>query len=140
MSVNQLLHRYVYLQSSSDEIIAVRKYLKEDFSRCFDVIGMMRERAECDVMGRKLSSEENIDESIAPSFARHRCAAPRKKLSFLGDFRRRIQDFVNEGEEDDYSIFEVEIPQQTFPSSIAEREVTMSGFIVWLNDYLETDD
>ncbi len=146
--MNELLRRYVCLQCTPDEISVVHEYLEADFSRCFDVIEMMRERAENDLS--VLSGNRSLCYDLqhlkltneVPSESRSEYAPPRRKLSFLGDFRRKIQDFINEGEEEDES-FEADVEttgQESTSRFVMEREVTASGFMVWLNDYLETDD
>lgn len=145
--MNELLRRYVCLQCTPDEINVVHEYLEADFSRCFDVIEMMRERAENDlsVLSVKPSMSVRafgltIDLS---SDACPECVQQSRKLSFLGKFRRKMQDFINEGEED-AEPFDDDVVETTNQYSMsrfpAEREVTASGFMVWLNDYLETDD
>lgn len=143
--MDELLRRYVCLQCTPDEISVVHEYLEADFSRCFDVIKMMRERAEKDlsVLSGNRSLCDDVQHSMPmPSEACTDYAPPKRKWSFLDDFRRKIQNFINEGEEEDKS-FEADVETSKQDSMLrfaVEREVSASGFMVWLNDYLETDD
>lgn len=45
MNIEQLLKRYANLHCTKEEIHCVHNYIKENFSRCFEVIRLMKARA-----------------------------------------------------------------------------------------------
>lgn len=149
MSMDRLFREYVYLQCSPDEINIVHENLEADFCRCFDIIEMMRERAENDLSvfsGETLLQERPVSEieegDSVPAYMRSVHQVPRKMMSFLDDFRRKVEDFINEGEDDDEdSVSDAELIRQEPVCSSVEKggSVAASDFMSWLNDYLATD-
>ena len=103
---NALLYRYVYLQCEADEIERVHALLKADFSHCFEVIRMMRERAAEELplpepmiaipSGSCPGYPSEEDRAYVPR--RQRAMASYTKGSLFSRIHKKMMDFINEGE------------------------------------------
>lgn len=141
-----LLYRYVYLQCGAEEIEQVRALLKADFSHCFEVIRIMRERAAAELpLAESISvvspsfpssyDDVEIEEDMAMPERRSFAPASRGGSFFLR-LCQKVIDFINEGEEED-SRYKASFDQ---PSDIGASRVSSADFLSLLGRYLAEPD
>ena len=145
---NALLYRYVYLQCEADEIERVHALLKADFSHCFEVIRMMRERAAEELplpepmiaipSGSCPGYPSEEDRAYVPR--RQRAMASYAKGSLFSLIHKKMMDFINEGETVTDSD-DVDYDDSSVMMSFAiEPRVSSDEFLSLLGRYLSEPD
>lgn len=136
---NALLYRYVYLQCGIDEIEQVHALLKADFSHCFEVIRMMRERAAEEL---PLAASITAIPSVYCSgyFPEEEVKASYSKGSLFSRIRKKMMDFINEGEEES-KYDDTDYDESSVMMSLAiEPRVSSDEFLSLLGRYLAEPD
>ncbi len=144
---NDLLYRYVYLQCSPEEVESVHTLLKTDFSRCFEVIKMMRERAAeelplaaapSSMPSSFYSSYDEVDEEAAWK-PRKQCYAPARE-TFFSRMCKKVMDFINEGEEPEEDEILYNRPSPSMSYYNKQSIASSNEFLMLLDRYLAESD
>lgn len=146
---NALLYRYVYLQCGTDEIEQVHALLKTDFSHCFEVIRMMRERAAEELplaasitaIPPVYSPAYSLEGEVKASMSRRKSVeASYSKGSLFSRIRKKMMDFINEDEEES-KYDDTDYDESSVMMSLAiEPRVSSDEFLSLLGRYLAEPD
>lgn len=136
---NALLYRYVYLQCGADEIEQVHALLKADFSHCFEVIRMMRERAAEELP--LATSITAIPPVYSPGYIpEDKVKASYSKGSLFSRIRKKMMDFINEDEEES-KYDDTDYDESSVMMSLAiEPRMSSDEFLSLLDRYLAEPD
>lgn len=168
--MEQLLYRYANLQCTTEEKQLVYEYVEADFSRCFELIRLMKMRAykelrpdellfdeeheSCKKIGKKRSSAK----SMKPLFNRRKAFGVDWLNDLFADNKEEaIDELMDVGqdkvEEDLLSVSMDEVLPDLIPDEVSvvkEPDLvfgsspntlfTASGFLVLLEDYIYSPD